>query len=215
MVAHSVYHITNFDVSAVQLQLTANIFNVNTIEADYWVGIELDLNYDSNNNQITLRDDNNLNSMFKDISQIVSSPVFSTGGDRTKGVDDLGENDMLAYPDISFKDLGIIDRNTDTLLSNVIYNIGNLNQSDPNTYPDSFIGKIQTILSAKPNVVDIRRKMIATINYYENSDLDINGEMPIGATFGFLIVRNLNIHLLGPNQNQTAHIGVVFRQVEI
>ena len=214
MVALSVYHITNFDVSAVQLQLTANVFNVNTIEADYWVGIELDLNYDSNNNY-QMRDDNNLNSMFKDISQIVSSPVFSTGGDRTKGFDDLVENDMLAYPDISFKDLGIIDRNTDTLLSNVIYNIGNLNQSDPNTYPDSFIGKIQTILSAKPDVVDIRRKMIATINYHENSDLGINDEMPIGATFGFLIVRNLNIHLLGPNQNQTAHIGVVFRQVEI
>ena len=51
MVALSVYHITNFDVSAVQLQLTANVFNVNTIEADYWVGIELDLNYDSNNKQ--------------------------------------------------------------------------------------------------------------------------------------------------------------------
>ena len=214
MVALSVYHITNFDVSAVQLQLTANVFNFNTIESDYWVGIELDLNYDSNNNY-QMRDDNNLNSMFKDISQIVSSPVFSTGGDRTKGFDDLVENDMLAYPDISFKDLGIIDRNTDTLLSNVIYNIGNLNQSDPNTYPDSFIGKIQTILSAKPDVVDIRRKMIATINYHENSDLGINDEMPIGATFGFLIVRNLNIHLLGPNQNQTAHIGVVFRQVEI
>ena len=210
MVALSVYHITNFDVSAVQLQLTANVFNVNTIEADYWVGIELDLNYDSNNQ---MRDDHNLNTMFKDISQIVSSPVFSTGGDRTKGFDDLVENDMLAYPDISFKDLGIIDRNTDTLLSNVIYNIGNLNQSDHKTDPDSFIGKIQTILSAKPDVVDFRRKMIATINYHENSDLGINDEMPIGATFGFLIVRNLNIHLLGPNQNQTAHIGVVFIHV--
>ena len=73
---------------------------------------------------------------------------------------------MLAYPDISFKDLGIIDRNTDTLLSNVIYNIGNLNQSDHKTYPDSFIGKIQTILSQNYIFVQNKTKKINLRNRF-------------------------------------------------
>lgn len=45
-----VYHISNFDVSAVQIDLSANIFTADTtLTADYWVWLRVTFN-DSNTN---------------------------------------------------------------------------------------------------------------------------------------------------------------------
>ena len=39
-----VYHVDAFDVSAVQIDLSANFFNADTISADYWVDVSVNFN---------------------------------------------------------------------------------------------------------------------------------------------------------------------------
>ena len=205
-----VYHISNFDVSAVQIDLSANIFTADTsITADYWVWLRVTFN-DSNTNSI--QSDASLNYLFKNImltpfSTLNVSAVWSTrliGGRSTTFATAFAGSALSSL--IKFKDLGIIDKNTDTLFSGSIYNIGDLTANNASTYPESFIGKVHNVLSNKDFITGLRERMMASIN----SNLSINQNVPVGSQFGFQIVRILN--LAGTSQDQTAIIGVVLEQ---
>ena len=205
-----VYHVSNFDVSAVQIDLSANIFTADTsITADYWVWLRVTFN-DSNTNSI--QSDASLNYLFKNImltpfSTLNVSAVWSTrliGGRSTTFATAFAGSALSSL--IKFKDLGIIDKNTDTLFSGSIYNIGDLTANNASTYPESFIGKVHNVLSNKDFITGLRERMMASIN----SNLSINQNVPVGSQFGFQIVRILN--LAGTSQDQTAIIGVVLEQ---
>jgi hypothetical protein len=211
-----VYHISNFDVSAVQIDLSANIFTADTsITADYWVWLRVTFN-DSNTNSI--QSDASLNYLFKNImltpfSTLNVSAVWSTrliGGRSTTFATAFAGSALSSL--IKFKDLGIIDKNTDQLFSGSIYNIGNLTANNASTYPESFIGKVHNVLSNKDFITGLRERMMASINVGSNPDVDlgINQNVPVGSQFGFQIVRILN--LAGTSQDQTAIIGVVLEQ---
>jgi hypothetical protein len=209
-----VYHISNFDVSAVQIDLSANIFTADTtLTADYWVWLRVTFN-DSNTNSI--QSDASLNYLIKNImstSTLNVSSVYSTRliGGRSTTFDTAFAGSPLTYT-IKFKDLGIIDKNTDTLFNGSIYNIGDLTANNASTYPESFIGKVHNVLSNKTSVTGLRERMMASINVGSNPDVDlgINQNVPVGSQFGFQIVRILN--LAGTSQDQTAIIGVVLEQ---
>lgn len=203
-----VYHINNFDVSAVQIDLSANAFGADTIQADYWAVKKVQFNSDG-----SIKSDVDLNALFKDITPFATNSVYKTAGAsrRTQTFADvsnsIGGAGLLS--DISFNQLGIINRNNDTLFISSIYNIGNLTQSNPTTYPNSFVGKVQTSLTAKTNAIGLREKMMSSINS-SGSNLSTNDPVPKNSEFGYLIVRNLNF--AGTTQDQTAHIGIVFQQ---
>jgi hypothetical protein len=209
-----VYHISNFDVSAVQIDLSANIFTADTtLTADYWVWLRVTFN-DSNTNSI--QSDASLNYLIKNImstSTLNVSSVYSTRliGGRSTTFDTAFAGSALTST-IKFKDLGIIDKNTDTLFNGSIYNIGDLTANNASTYPESFIGKVHNVLSNKTSVTGLRERMMASINVGSNPDVDlgINQNVPVGSQFGFQIVRILN--LAGTSQDQTAIIGVVLEQ---
>lgn len=209
-----VYHISNFDVSAVQIDLSANIFTADTtLTADYWVWLRVTFN-DSNTNSI--QSDASLNYLIKNImstSTLNVSSVYSTRliGGRSTTFATAEAGSPLPYT-IKFKDLGIIDKNTDTLFNGSIYIIGDLSANSASTYPQSFIGKVHNVLSNKTSVTGLREKMMASINVGSNPDVDLgtNQNVPVGSQFGFQIVRNLN--LAGTSQDQTAIIGVVLEQ---
>jgi hypothetical protein len=209
-----VYHISNFDVSAVQIDLSANIFTADTtLTADYWVWLRVTFN-DSNTNSI--QSDASLNYLIKNImstSTLNVSSVYSTrliGGRSTTFA--TAEAGSPLTSTIKFKDLGIIDKNTDTLFNGSIYIIGDLSANSASTYPQSFIGKVHNVLSNKTSVTGLRERMMASINVGSNPDVDLgtNQNVPVGSQFGFQIVRNLN--LAGTSQDQTAIIGVVLEQ---
>lgn len=205
-----VYHISNFDVSAVQIDLSANVFTGDTtLTADYWVWLRVTFN-DTNTNSI--QSDLSLNYLFKNImltpfSTLNVSSVWSTRliGGRSTTFATAFAGSTLSYS-IKFKDLGIIDKNTDQLFSESIYNIGNLTENNASTYPESFIGNVHNVLSNKTSITGIRERMMGSIN----SNLSTNQLVPVGSRFGFQIVRNLN--LAGISQDQTAIIGVVLEQ---
>ena len=203
-----VYHINNFDVSAVQIDLSANAFGADTIQADYWAVKKVQFNSGG-----SIKSDVDLNALFKDITPFATNSVYKTAGAsrRTQTFADvsnsIGGAGLLS--DISFNQLGIINRNNDTLFISSIYNIGNLTQSNPTTYPNSFVGKVQTSLTAKTNAIGLREKMMSSINS-SGSNLSTNDPVPKNSEFGYLIVRNLNF--AGTTQDQTAHIGIVFQQ---
>ena len=209
-----VYHISNFDVSAVQIDLSANIFTADTtLTADYWVWLRVTFN-DSNTNSI--QSDASLNYLIKNImstSTLNVSSVYSTRliGGRSTTFATAFAGSPLTYT-IKFKDLGIIDKNTDTLLNGSIYIIGDLSANSASTYPQSFIGKVHNVLSNITSVTGLRERMMASINVGSNPDVDLgtNQNVPVGSQFGFQIVRNLN--LAGTSQDQTAIIGVVLEQ---
>ena len=199
-----VYHVSEFDVSAVQIDLSANAFNADTIFADYWVHID---NIDFNIDQAQIGDDGFLTDLFKECvsnSDIDTAAVFRSAT-RTN-IFDTGN--LNALPNISFKDLGVININNDEKFDSNIYNIGGLAENNLDT--TSFNGKVNAILESRQIVTGIRERMIASINTTNEPQLSITDPVPGGSQFGFLIVRNLN--LAGTSQDQTIHIGVVLEQ---
>ena len=201
-----VYHVTDFDVSAVQIDLSANAFNADTIFADYWVHIE---NIDFNIDQAEIGDDEFLTDLFKGCvssGDIDNAAVFRSAT-RTN-IFDTGN--LNALPNIYFRDLGVININNDEKFdSNIYNNIGDLTADNLDT--TSFNGKVNAILESRQTVTGIRERMIASINTTNEPELGITDPVPGGSQFGFLIVRNLN--LAGTSQDQTIHIGVVLEQI--
>jgi hypothetical protein len=204
-----VYHISNFDVSAVQIDLSANIFTADDFSADYWIVVNVDFN---EYNGGGIKSDTSLNQMFTNINQYIDRPVYATrpiGGRTTTFATAYATSPLL---NIQFSDLGIIDKTTDTLFNGSIYNIGDLSANNPITYPLSFIGKVNTALQAITHVTGLRERMMASINATNNSDLGITQNVPYQSDFGFLVVRKVNFAGLSLDNSQTANIGVVLRQ---
>ena len=200
-----VYHVTDFDVSAVQIDLSANAFNADTIFADYWVHIE---NIDFNIDQEEIGGDEFLSDLFKGCvsnGDIDDAAVFRSAT-RTNIFDTLN---LIALPNIHFRDLGVININNDEKFNSNIYNIGDLIADNLDT--TSFNGKVNAILESRQTVTGIRERMISSINTTNEPQLGITDPVPGGSQFGFLIVRNLN--LAGTSQDQTIQIGVVLEQI--
>ena len=61
-----VYHVYNFDVSAVQIDLSANIFTADDFSADYWIVVNVNFN---EFNDGGIKSDTSLNQMFTNINQ--------------------------------------------------------------------------------------------------------------------------------------------------
>jgi hypothetical protein len=85
-----VYHISNFDVSAVQIDLSSNVFADNTLLADYWLGIEVEFNSNG-----VIKSDADLNDMFKSVFSVDSETYVGTasafrnqGGTRSNIAED-------------------------------------------------------------------------------------------------------------------------------
>ena len=194
-----VYHISNFDVSAVQIDLSANVFSAISLEADYWV--DASINFDSyigfntalNTRFRTFVTDNNVG-----IEAIVrKSATRSTNPGTT------------IVTDVFLKDLGVINKNDNSLYSSDIYsNITTLRGVSGTA--GSFLNKVNTLLVAKTPITNLRERMMASINASTGSDLGLDGTTPINSKFGFLIVRNLN--LAGTSQDQTIHIACILTQ---
>jgi hypothetical protein len=203
-----VYHVSNFDVSAVQIDLSANIFIADDFSADYWIVVNVDFN---EYNEGGIKSDTSLNQMFTNINQYIDRQVYATrpiGGRTTTFATAYATSPLL---NIQFSDLGIIDKTTDTLFNGSIYNIGDLSANNPITYPLSFIGKVNTALQAI-HVTGLRERMMASINAGTGSDLGITDNVPYQSDFGFLVVRKVNFAGLSLDNSQTANIGVVLRQ---
>jgi hypothetical protein len=200
-----VYHISNFDVSAVQIDLSSNIFIADSanLSADYWVEQGVNFNVGS-----AIAGDVSLNTIFKNIlsmTNINGNPVYRNAlGTRSAT---FSTNTTLT--DVLFRDLGVLNKNGHTLFDSAIYsNITDLRAN--NLLSTSFTGKVHAVLSNKTPITGLRERMLASINAFTSSDLGTNSPVPIDSQFGFLVVRNLN--LAGTSQDQTIHIGVVLKQ---
>ncbi len=204
-----VYHISNFDVSAVEIDLSANIFTADDFAADYWVKVDVNFNeFD----QGGIKSDTSLNQMFTNINQYIDRPVYATGSIGGRATTFATAYATNPLSNIQFSDLGIIDKTTDTLFNGSIYNIGDLSANNPITYPLSFIGKVNTALQAITHVTGLRERMMASINATNNSDLGITDNVPYHSDFGFLVVRKVNFAGSSLDNSQNANIGVVLRQ---
>ena len=204
-----VYHVSEFDVSDVQIDLSANFYAEDTISADYWVRKLVNFNSGG-----AIKTDVDLNDMFKDVFTGQNSDVYVGNVDVSRNT--AGRtNDLTtvttAVTGVKFKDLGVINKTTHTLYTNTLYsNVDALTTS--NNANTSFNGKARAVLQAKSSVTGLREKMMASINVGSNPDVDlaISQAVPAGSQFGILVVRNLN--LAGTSQDQTIHIGVVLEQ---
>jgi hypothetical protein len=212
-----VYHVSNFDVSAVQIDLSANFFADNTLLAQYWVVKQVEFNEDG-----AIKSDEDLNALFKNVfdinveDNVVESPVYYNEA-SSAGVDFFNENafeEFVVGNDVLFKDLGVINHdyyNEGILYDENIYtNVTALRAA--NNANTSFNGKVKAIFDAIPTITGLREKMMASINISTDDDLDIEHDVPVGASFGFLVVRNLN--LAGSSQDQTIIIGIVLTQLQ-
>ena len=202
-----VYHVSNFDVSAVQIDLSGDIFIADSanLSADYWVEIQVEFNSNG-----VIKSEADLNDMFKSVfsgqsdTYVGEQAAFrNEGGTRSNIYTDANTN-----TNFQFKDLGVI-RADHTLYSSDIYpDVTALCES--NNDPTSFNGKARAVLQALDNITGLREKMLASINAYTGSDWGIDQNVPPGSRFGFLVVRNLN--LAGLSQDRTIHIGIGLEQ---
>jgi hypothetical protein len=199
-----VYHVSNFDVSAVQIDLSANIF-ADTLVADYWVKKVVTFNSGS-----AIKTSADLNAQFKD--------VFTTSGTDYVGTTAVyrGSSGRVSYAtattlvanSVQFKDLGVIGSDHNLLSSSIYTNVTDLVAS--NQASTSFNGKARAVLQALGDITGLREKMLASINASTNSDLGTNQAVPPGSQFGFKVVRNLN--LAGTSEDRQIFIGILLEQ---
>jgi hypothetical protein len=202
-----VYHISNFDVSAVQIDLSANFFAADDFAADYWVDICFNFNTSSNISGSALKSEADINSWFKNLaSYIQTAPVYAT---TSQSETYSSARARSALSGITFKDLGIINVDDDTLFSGSIYVI----TDQSGTTANSFYGKVDTALKAKTSLVGIRERIMSSINYNNGGtklDRGLDQGVLLNAQFGFVIVRDLN--LAGTTLDRRVNIGVVVYQ---
>jgi len=201
-----VYHVSNFDVSAVQIDLSSNIFADNTLVADYWVKKVVTFNSGS-----AIKTSADLNAQFK--------AVFTTSGTDYVGTTAVYRGlsrgnyaaASTAVSGVQFKDLGVIKASDHSLYSSSIYtNVTDLVTSDNLT--TSFNGKARAVLISLGDITGIAEKMMASINVGSDPDVDLgtNQAVPAGSQFGFKVVRNLN--LAGTSEDRQIFIGIVLEQ---
>jgi hypothetical protein len=196
-----VYHVSNFDVSAVQIDLSANFF-ADTLVADYWVKKVVTFNSGG-----AIKDDTALNAQFKAVFDTAGTDYVGTTA-VTRG-SSRGSYATTAVTGVLFKDLGVIKASDHSLYSSSIYtNITDLSAN--NQLSTSFNGKARAALQALGDITGLREKMMASINVGTGSDRGIDQTVPAGSQFGFKVVRNLN--LAGTNEDRQIFIGVVLEQ---
>jgi hypothetical protein len=211
-----VYHISNFDVSAVQIDLSSNVFADDTLLTHYWVVQEVEFNSNG-----AIKDDTALNAIFKNVFDVnaeinvVNNPVYYNEGAGGASRVSFEENNFEEFylNNVLFKDLGVINHDEYSigiLYSSAIYtNVTALRAS--NNANTSFNGKVKAIFDPIPTITGLRERMMASINASTNSDLSINDAVPEGNIFGFKVVRNLN--LAGTSQDRIIHIGILLQQL--
>jgi hypothetical protein len=201
-----VYHVSNFDVSAVQIDLSSNIF-ADTLVADYWVKKVVTFN-DSNTNSIKI--DASLNDMFKAVFSGQSGDYVGTTAvyRNSSGTRGSYVSPGTLVTGVQFKDLGVIKASDHSLYSSSIYtDVSNLVASNNDT--TSFNGKARAALQALDPITGLREKMMASYNS-GGFDRSIDQTMPTGAQFGFKVVRNLN--LPGTSEDRQIFIGIILEQ---
>jgi hypothetical protein len=203
-----VYHVSNFDVSAVQVDLSSNIFAVDTLTADYWVKKVVTFNSGS-----AIKTSADLNSQIKAVfntagtDYVGTTAVFrNTDGSRSTYV----SASTTAVTSVQFKDLGVIGSDHALLSSSLYSNVTDLVAS--NEITTSFNGKARAALTVLGDITGLREKMMASINVGSDPDVDlgINQAVPAGSQFGFKVVRNLN--LAGTSQDRQIFIGIILEQ---
>lgn len=206
-----VYHVNNFDVSAVQIDLSANIFAVDDFNVDYWIPRNFNFNSSAGG---PIKTDNELNAIFKSIANF-DDEFFEVYRSTSRNA--TFESVKANYPanqvaDRTPRQMGIIDiSNNSAIFTNTIYNTNQLNTLTGNrNVAGSFMNKVHTALQAKASVTGLREKMLASINATTNSDLGTNQSVPHDTFFGIVVERILN--RAGTNQDQTIRICFVFRE---
>jgi len=208
-----VYHVSNFDVSAVQIDLSANIFSSTSLSVDYWVKKVVDFNSGG-----AILNSAALNNVFTNIAHpsygdLGNVQVYrNSSGTRSNNYDAAS----TLVTDVFFRHLGIIKGlggGDDSLFTNTIFIDASLTElSTNNADLSSFVGKVNARLQTigTTDVTGLTEKMLATINANTNTDLGTNQAVPPGSKFGFLVIRKLN--LAGSNQDRETFIGVVLEQ---
>jgi hypothetical protein len=194
-----VYHIQAFDVSAIQIDLSANFFSATSLQADYWVDISI--NFDS-----YIGFNNALNNRFRQFARDgdAQSAIVRKSATRSS------TPGTTIVTDVFLKDLGVIKPDGVSLYSSAIYsNITTLTASASNA-AGSFLKKIDDVLVTTTIITNLRERMMASINDSTGSDLGVDATTPINSKFGFLIVRILN--LAGTSQDQTINIACILTQ---
>ncbi len=200
-----VYHVSNFDVSAVQIDLSSNIF-ADTLVADYWVKKVVDFNSGG-----AIKTTADLNTQFKAIFSGQSSDYVGTTAvfrGSSRGNYAAASTEVAG---VQFKDLGVIKASDHSLYSSSIYtNVDDLVAS--NNDLTSFNGKARAVLQALDDITGLREKMMGSINVGSDPDVDlgIDQAVPPGSQFGFKVVRNLN--LAGTSEDRQIFIGIVLEQ---
>jgi len=199
-----VYHVSNFDVSAVQIDLSSNIFSSNTLLCDYWVRKLVTFNSGT-----AIKTDASLNAQFKAVFDISGTDYVGTTAvvRGSSGRVNYASN-LTDVSNVQFKDLGVIGSDH-TLFSSAIYtNVTDLSAN--NQLSSSFNGKARAALQLLDNVTGLREKMMASINAGTPTDLSIDQNVPSGTQFAFKVVRNLN--LAGTSQDRQIFIGILLEQ---
>ena len=194
-----VYHIQEFDVSAIQIDLSANFFSATSLQADYWVDISV--NFDS-----YIGFNNALNNRFRQFARDgdAQSAIVRKSATRSSTPGTTIVNDVF------LKDLGVIKPDGVSLYSSAIYsNITTLTASSSNA-AGSFLKKVDDVQVTTTIITNLRERMMASINDSTGSDLGVDATTPINSKFGFLIVRILN--LAGTSQDQTINIACILTQ---
>jgi len=204
-----VYHVSNFDVSAVQIDLSANIFSSTSLSADYWVKVDVSFNSGG-----VIKGNSDLNDLFFNIFTAQAAPYYAGTASAFRNSAGTRSNiyaDASINTGFQFKDLGVIKSDHSLLSSDIYTDVSNLRAAvNANT---SFVGKASEAINLlnPGGITGLREKIMASINAGTNNDLSIDQAVPVGTQFGFKVVRNLN--LAGSSQDKQIFIGVVLQQI--
>jgi hypothetical protein len=204
-----VYHVSNFDVSAVQIDLSSNIFSSTSLSADYWVKVDVSFNSGG-----VIKGNNDLNDLFFNIFTAQAAPYYAGTASAFRNSAGTRSNiyaDATTNTGFQFKDLGVIKSDHSLLSSDIYTNVTDLRAAVNDT--TSFVGKAREAIDVlnPGGITGLREKIMASINAETGSDRGINEAVPVGAQFGFKVVRNLN--LAGSSQDKQIFIGVVLQQI--
>jgi len=206
-----VYHVNNFDVSAVQIDLSSNIFIATSanLSVDYWVKVDVSFNSGG-----VIKGNSDLNDLFFNIFTAQAAPYYAGTASAFRNSAGTRSNiytDATTNTGFQFKDLGVIKSDHSLLSSDIYTNVTDLRAAVNDT--TSFVGKARAAINLLNvgGITGLREKIMASINVGTGSDLGIDQAVPVGAQFGFKVVRNLN--LAGSSQDKQIFIGVVLQQI--